>query len=373
LARLQRLEGIGTLTRGLAHDLNNAFSAVLMGSALLRQQVSPEALRFVEGIEASAKRGSDLIRQLRSYVKGVEGERVLLDPRLLLREFEKSLRHTLPKSTTVQASYAPDTPLIFGEASMLQQALLRLSDHARTATATGAQIRIESCKTELDAKQAARLHLPPGEYATLRLRDTGPCLPPEVLTRIHEIAAADWNGQTAPGLGFAIAHAIAREHGGGLEIDSVPGTGTCATFHVPASKFVVTGMVSAALAAGAGRWVLLVDDEAPVRVTLRNHLQSLGFHVLEAADGPEALVKLATATVPVVLAVCDLHMPSLDGPSLCRWLRQIVPNLELLALSDALAKAPVEDVNALGLIGAINKPYTVTKLTGALQQLRPPA
>ncbi|NBV23972.1 MAG: response regulator [Proteobacteria bacterium] len=360
LAQLQRLEGIGQLSRGLAHDFNNAFSAVLMGTALLREQTPPEALRYLDGVEASARRGTDLVHQLRSYVKGVAGERVLLDPRFLLRELEKSLRSTLPKTITVQSSLAEDTPPILGEPAMLQQALGRLVERAQPLCEGSGRIRLEAYAQVLDDAAAQPMRLGPGKYACLRVRDTTPLTDP---TAVDE---------SLPGGRFATAQAIIHEHGGALTAEAVPGAGNCVTIYLPAARTATGVTAPAETVVGAGRWVLVVDDEAPVRVTMRNHLQSLGFHVLEAADGPEALVRLATAPMPVTVAICDLHLTSLDGPSLCRWLRQLAPDLALVGLSEPLAKASADELQALGILGAMGKPYTLPKLAGALQGLESP-
>lgn len=371
--RTQRLESIGTLAGGLAHDLNNSLAPILMGLELLRTEV-PRSADIINTMETSAKRGADMVRQLVTFAKGRDGARRLLQPHGLLVEMEKLIRGTFPKSIQLRTNYAPEVSAVRGDATQLHQVLLNLCVNARDAMPDGGTLTLESQNTEVDAALAtAAGDATSGPYVVWRVIDTGIGIPPEIIERIFDPFFTTKDPDKGTGLGLATVAGIVKSHGGFLRVYSVVGQGTTFAVYLPVAKEGEEES-GAALAIDTtfranGETVLLVDDEASVRDIARKVLSTLNFQVITAADGTEALMQVAEKRGQLRAVITDLHMPHMDGLTFVRVLKRMLPEAGIIVASGRLDEADAKQFASLGVTVRLEKPFTQQKLVEALKSV----
>jgi PAS domain S-box-containing protein len=225
-------ERLGTLAGGVAHDLNNALAPILMGMEILKDEY-PQESELLETIAASARRGADMVRQLMTYAKGAEGDHVLVEIDPLMREMQKIIRGTFPKSIRIEVLCDPQLPNVRGDATQIHQILLNLAINARDAMPDGGTLTLEARGEELDELSATAHGLraaKPGRYAVLRVRDTGTGIPPELVDRIFDPFFTTKSPEVGTGLGLSTVLGIVKGHRGFLSVDTRIGQGT--TFNV---------------------------------------------------------------------------------------------------------------------------------------------
>ncbi|MEK7677340.1 MAG: PAS domain S-box protein [Verrucomicrobiota bacterium] len=370
MLRTQRLESIGTLAGGVAHDLNNTLAPILMATQLLRMQY-PDETKMIDTIESSAKRGADMVRQLLTFAKGVEGERLLLQPRHLLKEMEKLIHGTFPKNIELRTSYAKDLWTILGDATQLHQVLLNLCVNARDAMPKGGTLTLKAENREIDTLCASAVPgAKPGSYVVWRVEDTGTGIPPEVLDRIFEPFFTTKGLDKGTGLGLSTVLGIVKSHGGFVRLYSEPDKGTTFAVYLLASdqNAAATAPLEAATSfRGNGETVLVVDDEAAVRQVTRTVLTALNFRVLTAADGTEALIQVAEKRAELRAVITDLDMPYMDGRTFVRALKRMLPEVGIIVASGRLEEREENEFKTMGVSALLNKPFTQEKLVEALK------
>ena len=372
MRRAQRLESIGTLAGGVAHDLNNALAPIMMATELLRLEFPDTAARHLEIIRTGCKRGADLVKQLLTFAKGAEGERLLLQPRHLLREMEKLISSTFPKNIELRTCYAKDLPTILGDATQLHQVLLNLCVNARDAMPEGGTLTLKAESLEIDALYAGAVpEAKPGQYVVLRVTDTGSGIPPEILDRIFEPFFTTKGPDKGTGLGLSTSIGIVKGHGGFIRVHSPPGQGSAFAVYLPAAG-AGTGDTPLPTQAdpafrGHGETILVVDDEPAVRHVTRALLTGLNFKVLTAADGAAALSQAADKRAEMRAVINDFHMPHLDGPTFVRVLRQMLPEAGLIVASGHLEEQEENEIKELGVSALLQKPFTPEELVAALK------
>lgn len=374
--RSQRLESLGTLAGGVAHDLNNALAPVLMGMGMLKDQY-PEEARLFEMIQGSAQRGANMVRQLLTFAKGAEGDRASLQPERLVRELESLMNGSFPKNIQLVAECAPDLPTVSGDATQLHQVLLNLCVNARDAMPEGGTLTLTASPVELDAAYARSIvDARPGRYVTLRVRDTGQGIPPELLDRIFDPFFTTKSPDKGTGLGLSTVLGIVKSHGGFVQVYSPPGEGTTFAVYLP-SEDVSSGVAAVPVASsdfrGQGETVLFVDDEAALREVGRVVLQRLNFQVITATDGADALLQVAQHQSHLRAIVTDLHMPHMDGLAFVRGLRRMLPDIAVVVTSGRMDDAMAEAFRRLGVLRRLDKPYTEAQLVRELKLLLAPA
>ena len=234
LLRSQRLESIGTLAGGIAHDLNNALAPILLGLEMLESE-HPEQTELMETFQFCSKRATGMVRQLLSFAKGAEGQRVEIDPRHLVREMEKIIKATFPKGIRLQVRVAEERSNLKGDATQLHQVLLNLCVNARDAMEGQGELTLECECTMVDEAQARKLRRGmPGDYVVFRVRDTGSGIPPAIMERIFDPFFTTKGPELGTGLGLSTVSGIVENHGGFLHVDSVPGEGTVFSAYIPA-------------------------------------------------------------------------------------------------------------------------------------------
>ncbi|MDD5139454.1 MAG: PAS domain S-box protein [Verrucomicrobiales bacterium] len=371
--RTQRLESIGTLAGGVAHDLNNALAPILMSTELLRMQY-PGETKMIDTVEACAKRGADMVRQLLSFAKGAEGERVLLQPGRLVKELENMMKGSFPKNIQLVVKCDPKLPTVLGDATQLHQVLLNLCVNARDAMPHGGTLTLEAQRREVDAAYAGSVFgARPGKYLALCVRDTGTGIPPEIIDRIFDPFFTTKGPEKGTGLGLSTVMGIVKGHGGFMHVDSQPGQGSTFTAYLPADRpgggdteHVIKPVEEFC---GQGETILFVDDEVAVREAGCAVLRRLNFKPLTATDGADGLILTAQHRTELRAIITDLHMPHMDGLAFVRALRRMLPDIPIMMASGRMEDALAGEFKTLGVTSRLDKPFTEAQLAEALKNL----
>ena len=370
----QKMDAIGQLAAGVAHDLNNALAPIMMAVELLMMK-NPDHTELVEMMESSAHRAAGMVRQLLTFAKGAEGQRVSIQFLHLIKEMEKIIRRTFPKDIHLQLSLAPELPTVLGDATMLHQVLLNLCVNARAAMPHGGTITIEAGPMTVDAVFASSLHVAdarPGHYLVLRVTDTGTGIPPEILDRIFEPFFTTKGPDKGTGLGLSTVLGIVKGHGGFLQVCSQPGHGTTFSIFLPVEQHQVQIEEDARIDSsfrGNGETILLVDDEASIREVARAVLGRLNFAPITATDGEDALVQAAQHRTDLHAIITDMDMPRMNGLEFVRTLRRMLPDIPIVVASGRLEEALIREFRALGVTCLLNKPFTQPQLAEALKHV----
>ena len=369
--RAQRLESIGTLAGGVAHDVNNSLAPILLAAGLFRER-HPESSDLVDIVESSARRGASMVQQLLTFARGVDGKRVPVRPQILLAEIEQIVKSTFPKNIEISASCAPDAPAVLGDSTQLHQVLLNLCVNARDAMPRGGTLTVEIGHEELTTD---RLHetggAEAGRYVRICITDTGCGIEPELVDRIFEPFFSTKSPEQGTGLGLSTTIGIVRSHGGFMRVHSrIPG-GSTFTVYLPA-RFEHAPAVEIPRPArqefhGNGETVLLVDDEPMVRNVMLRLLTRLGFDVMAAADAETALTVLRDPQKRVSLVITDLHMPGTDGLALTREIRSFDKSLPVVLASGFSDQADPAEVAELEFAAQLDKPFTMDSLVETLR------
>lgn len=370
--RTQRLESIGTLAGGISHDLNNALAPILMGIELLRLQL-PQAANILDTMEVSGRHAAGMVRQVLTFAKGIEGARVLIQPRHLLKEIVSLMQSTFPKNIEIEVVCPSHVDPVTGDATQLHQVLLNLCVNARDAMSRGGTLTLEVDTREIDATYASAASARPGRYVVWRVTDTGTGMPSEILERIFDPFFTTKGPDKGTGLGLSTVLGIVTSHGGFVRVYSTVGEGTTFTIHLPVAEAREAGSTSAANAKvafrGNGETILVVDDDASVRQISRAVLTALDFSVLTAADATEAMVLVAQKRAGLRAVITDLHMPHMDGLTFVRVLKHMAPDAGIIVSSGRLMDSDAREFKALGVSALLEKPFTQDMLVTALRTI----
>jgi two-component system cell cycle sensor histidine kinase/response regulator CckA len=373
LLRAQRMESIGTLAGGIAHDLNNALTPILVSASFLKTRSSDEAtLEIVNNIENAANRAAKMVKQVLTFARGVEGERVPLNPKQLIAEIQKIAEETFLKQITIETDIASDLHAVIGDATQIHQVLLNLCVNARDAMPNGGKLTLAARNITID-ENYSRLHVDakPGQYVLTSVSDTGTGIPPEIREKIFEPFFTTKAQGQGTGLGLSTVIAIVKSHGGFLNLYSEVGKGTRFDVYLPAHEDVevTTPQQEDQFPNGHGELVLLVDDEAPLREIIGNILQTFGYRVITACDGNEALMKYAQQQNEIAVVFTDMMMPFMDGPAMIRSLRRFNPKARIIAATGLATQNKIIEAKLLGVDAFVSKPYSAEKILKVLQEV----
>lgn len=372
--RAQRMESIGTLAGGIAHDLNNVLSPILMAIDMLQLRSTDEASRkWFEVLRANAERGGNMVRQVLSFARGVEGERVALQPKHLIKEIVKILRETLPKTIEINFNVPDGLWIISADATQVHQVLMNLCVNARDAMPEGGSISIKAENVFVD-ENYARMHIEAkaGRFVMITVADTGPGMSPEIQSRIFEPFFSTKEMTKGTGLGLSTALSIVKSHGGFMNVYSELHRGSQFSVYLPAIETPETSeaeRLKTDLPLGHGELVLVVDDEESIREITRGTLETFGYQVVTANDGTEALAIYADKKNEIAVVLTDMVMPFMDGPATIRALQRMNPKVRIIAAS-GLGTAQRAGEGALeGVSVFLTKPYTAERLLKTLAQV----
>ena len=369
--RAQRLESIGTLASGIAHDLNNILSPILMGTQMLQMKLKDEqSRRLIALMESNAQRGAEMVKQVLSFAKGVSGRRVVLQPKHLIHEIVRIAEEIFPKSIRIEQHLTDDLWTVNGDATQLHQVLLNLCVNARDAMPRGGTLSISANNRQLDDLYARTLKgANPGNFVVITVTDTGVGIPPEIIDRIFDPFFTTKESGQGTGLGLATVQGIVTNYGGFVIVESKPGVGTKFEVYFPAHDVASRQPISGQepqLPEGAGEMILVVDDEAAVREITKAALEAFGYHTLMADNGMTALNLYASHKAEIRLVITDLMMPIMDGMVTIRALRKMNPEIRIIASSGLANPVNVAELNKIGVEVLLEKPYNTEKLLNAV-------
>jgi PAS domain S-box-containing protein len=371
--RTQRMESIGTLAGGIAHDLNNILAPIMMSIDLLKATAhDPESKGILNTIAVSAKRGSDIVRQVLSFSRGIEGARVEVQPKHLLKDLEAIIKSTFPKDILLHFSVSENTWAILGDPTQVQQVLLNLSVNARDAMPHGGNltIRVENCRLD---KQYVALHpeAKAGAYVKIIIADEGTGIPPKVQEKIFEPFFTTKELGKGTGLGLSTVMAIVRSHEGIIDVSSVQGKGTTFTVFLPATEASLAGEIvrsgSVAVPIGNGETVLVIDDETSLLTVTSLTLRASGYRVLTANDGAEGVAIYTQHRNEIAAVVTDMMMPVMAGPATIKALIKINPAVKIIAVSGLKDDVTGTKVSVSGVKHFLTKPYPSMDLLKTLR------
>lgn len=373
--RSQRLESIGTLAGGIAHDLNNALAPITLGITLLQRRF-PERADIFQTLQTSATRAAGMVRQLLTFARGADGERNPVETARMLEEIVTLAGRTFPPNITVSCEVPPGLPAVLGDETQLHQVVLNLCVNARDAMPNGGRLEITARLESLSAPEPSPLgDLRSGPYVVWRFRDTGTGIAPAILERIFDPFFTTKPTGEGTGLGLPTALGIVRSHGGAIRVESHPGAGSTFTVLLPAAEQMESRSIAPAEPhpawSGRGRTLLLVEDEVAVSEIAVQVLRGLGLEVITAADGHEAVRLLSKTVAPPDLVLTDFQMPGLDGLGLVRWINQNRPGLPVIVASGRLDEAGIAQLRAAGVAEFLPKPFGAQRLIETLRRVLP--
>ncbi|MEP7339586.1 MAG: PAS domain S-box protein [Acidobacteriota bacterium] len=365
--RAQRLESIGTLASGIAHDLNNILSPIMMGAQMLRMKPQDDQSQRLLGLmQENANRGAEMIKQVLSFAKGIGGHRVVLQPKHLIREIIRIAEETFPKDIRIKQGLADDLWAVGGDATQLHQVLLNLCVNARDAMPQGGTLTIEAKNQPLDSLYAQMLKgANPGNFVVITVADTGVGISQENIDRIFDPFFTTKDPGQGTGLGLATVQGIVASHGGFITVESNPGIGTTFCIYLPAHDVASRqkgGERELEMPIGAGELILVVDDETAVREMTGAALEAFGYRALTADNGATALGVFATHMSEVSLVITDLMMPVMDGIATIRALRRLNPDIRIIASSGLADLSRTNELRMLQVDDLLEKPYSASSL-----------
>ena len=373
--RAQRLESIGTLAGGISHDLNNVLAPIMMSIELLKKHViDPNGLEILDMVDASARRGADMVSQVLSFARGVEGSAVEMQVSHIIRELVRIISETFPKDIVIDWECDPDLWLIKGDPTQIHQVLLNLCVNARDAMPEGGQILLRAQNLMVDDSFAGmNIEAKTGPYLRIDVEDTGLGIPKENIDKLFDPFFTTKEVGKGTGLGLSTSLAIIKSHGGFIRAFSDPGKGARFEIYLPAMADggveVLEAPVLANLPCGNGETVLVVDDEASIRQVTRQTLEAFGYQVLLASNGSEAVSMFQEHGEKIAVVLTDMMMPVMDGTSTIRELRRINPSVRIIGASGIKSEIGLPTAPNDALSDFLTKPYTAEVLLKTMKRI----
>jgi PAS domain S-box-containing protein len=374
--RAQRMESLGILAGGIAHDLNNILTPIMLSIDMLKSlSVDPHCRSILETIELSARRGSDIVQQVLSFARGMEGQRIVIQPKYLLRDIEHIVADTFPKDIRLNMALPHETWTIMGDPTQVQQVLLNLCVNARDAMPNGGtlSIKTENCLAD-EHYVAMNRQARPGAYVAICVTDTGVGIPQDIIDTIFEPFFTTKELGKGTGLGLSSVKAIVKNHGGFINVYSELGRGTTFKVYLPAQEAVCEvpdeTREETSLPRGSGETILVVDDEASILSITSETLLAFGYQVVTASNGAEAVAIYAQQMDKITTILTDLSMPVMDGRATIYALLKINPKAKIVAMSGMDEADSVAKASTAGVKHFISKPYTAATLLKTLRAMQ---
>jgi PAS domain S-box-containing protein len=349
--RAQRLESIGVLASGLAHDLNNVLAPIMMGAEVIRQsELPPDTVELVDTIAKSAQRGADILKQMLTFARGGEGQRVSLKLNPLLKEISKLIRNTFPKNIQFRLEAADDLHSLGGDPTQLLQVLMNLCINSRDAMPDGGKLTI----TAQNAIQNDR------RMVYISVCDSGTGMSPQILEKAFDPFFTTKEPGHGTGLGLPSVLRIVQTHGGTISVKSEVGVGTIFEIFLPAESGALANerySVPKPVPKGNGEMVLVVEDEQEIRNLIAQVLLNHNYNVITAEDGNQAIIRFVENKEMIRLVVTDYMMPVVDGVSLAKAIAAVNPEVKILATSGLLERQQIPQAHAF-----LKKPFALDEL-----------
>ncbi len=369
--RAQRLENIGALASGVAHDLNNILAPILMALQFLRNKIPDKrGQTLVDTLEISAQRGADLVKQVLYFGRGLDSKRSLLQIKHLISELEKIIQETFPKSISLYKDVPYDLWTVSADSTQVYQVLMNILVNARDAMPQGGVIKIVGRNIAIDENYVLmNSNAKVGLYTVITISDNGSGIPEEIINRVFDPFFTTKEIGKGTGLGLATVKDIITEHGGFLELESKLNYGTTFKLFFPAVETEKAKQEEKNLQSfsGEGKTILVIEDEAAIREITKASLETHDYKVLTASDGVEALVVFSENKKDISTVIVDLMMPNMDGISTIRILQKMNPDIRIIVVSGTSIKKETSSVlTSLSVESVLNKPYTSEQLLKCL-------
>ena len=370
--RSQRMEGIGALAGGIAHDLNNVLTPLLFSVQVLKEKVTDEdGRKLLQALEANVQRGAQLVKQVLAFGRGVTGERIAVNPKHVVRDIKQIVHETFPKSVEFEAHAVADLWTITGDPTQLHQVLLNLCVNARDAMPKGGKLFIQMENMMFDETYAGmNPEAKVGPYVCIAVTDTGMGIPREIQSKIFDPFFTTKEPGKGTGLGLSTSLTIVKNHGGFIHCHSTPGKGSRFEVYFPAniSRVVEDNAITEEfrLPRGHNELVLVVDDEEQIREIAQKTLERYGYHVLLAADGAEAVSLYTPRQKEISAVITDMVMPIMDGPATIVALKTINPDVKIVSSSGMASDGGMAKARDAGVRYFIPKPYTTATMLNTL-------
>jgi two-component system, cell cycle sensor histidine kinase and response regulator CckA len=373
LLQSQKMEAIGTLAGGIAHDLNNLLQVVL-GHAdmlLLREVMDEKSGRSVKAIRRAARNGADLVGRILAFSRKSDPDMKAVDLNEEVRRFDELLRRTIPKMISLEMSLAKNPLMIRGDSSQIEQILLNLAANARDAMPEGGRLVFETGYATI-RDEYFQIHpgVKPGKYVLLTVSDTGHGMARNILDRMFEPFFTTKQPGQGTGLGLSMVFGIVKSHGGHITCYSEPGTGSTFKIYFPVVEedFQPDLATTTEMPAYGTETLLLVDDEDAVRALGAEMLELAGYTVITAARGREALEIYHDRGDSIALVVLDLVMPEMSGRQCLEELLKMNPRAKVLIASGYAANGPAREARESGAAGFVGKPYDLKQILIAIRK-----
>ena len=372
LRESQKMEALGTLAGGVAHDFNNALAAILGNVELARQDVGPDhaALVSLEEIDKASRRARDLVQQILAFGRRQKLERKVMSLALVVVETARLLRATFPAMVSLSVDCKGDTPAVLADATQVKQLLLNLCDNALQAVQDQGRPGVIDVRLESHTRVEARGDLRPGRYACLTVRDNGPGMDEATRTRVFEPFFTTKPAGKGTGLGLAVVHGIVHAHEAHIEVESTPGEGSTFRIYFPAVEVPLADVIAPAPVAtpvqGKGKHVLYLDDEEAIIFLMKRLLERRGYRVSGYTEPRKALAAARADPGQFDLAVTDYFMPGMSGLEVAQALKEIRPDLPVVMASGYISEELRAKAPAVGIRELIYKPNTVEDLCEAV-------
>jgi two-component system, cell cycle sensor histidine kinase and response regulator CckA len=375
LRRTERLESLGTLTSGIAHDLNNVLTPILGIVQLLPKKIvnmDDSTKRLLQILNDSTRRGADLVKQILSFARGVESNPTDIQIGDLLLEIQQIIQQAFPKNIQLSLDLSPNIWTISADASMLHQVLINLCVNARDAMPDGGKLSITAKNLEIDEIYAGmNLDAHKGNYVMVAVTDTGTGIQPQILDRIFDPFFTTKDIGKGTGLGLSTVVGIVKSHCGFIDVDSEVGKGTRFKVYLPATvtSDIAPVVIPTQPESGQGELILVVDDEVPIQVITTATLEVHGYRVMTASDGIEAIALYAQHKDEIGVVLMDMMMPNLDSIALVRTLLKFNSQVQIIAMSGLATTEVVAQTIDEGVKAFLPKPFTATELLNTISNL----
>lgn len=372
LLRAQRMEVVGTLAGGIAHDINNVLTPIMLSLYVLKGKLKDEdSENLVEILETSTKRGASLIKQIQTFSRGGEGERKATKIGDVISEVGKMIKETFPKNIEVRTYLDSNLQTISGNATELHQVIMNLCVNARDAMPNGGTLGISAENITMDEKDThTNVEAKVGSYVGIIVSDTGTGISKKIIDKIFDPFFTTKEFGKGTGLGLATALAIVKGHGGFMNVYSEVGKGSTFKIYLPATTQVEIEPAEEhpKPPMGHGETILVAEDKKSIREITAAMLEAYGYKTITANNGMEAIAIYMQNMSRVKVILIDMMMPIMDGPATVRTLRKINPKLKIIAVSGLVGKNKYNDT--IGTVQAfLNKPYTTETVAKTIHEV----
>ncbi len=372
--RTQRLENIGILAGGIAHDLNNILTPILAIAQLLPitlANLDERNQEMLDILQTNTKRGADLVKQILSFARGTEEQRTLVQLRHLLLDIEQIARGTFPKSIEIRRNISDHLWTVAADPTQLHQVFMNLVVNAHDAMPNGGTLSISAENLFIDEHYVKmNIEASVGSHVAITVADTGVGIPPEIIARIFDPFFTTKDVGKGTGLGLSTVFSIVKKHGGFVEVHSEVGKGSCFKVYLPASQETVSQIAQdLELPIGNGELILFVDDETAITEITKTTLITHNYQVLIANNGIEAIALYAQYKHEIKIVVMDMMMPLLDGKTAIRALQKIKPTVQIIAMSDSSSSQVNAKTRGYDVQAFLPKPFTAWDLLNTLHRL----